>query len=25
VLTDVTPEQGAEAIYKLLKEEEVLR
>lgn len=25
VLTDVTPEQGAEAIYKLLKEEDVLR
>ncbi|CAN0591006.1 unnamed protein product, partial [Ectocarpus sp. 12 AP-2014] len=25
VLTDVTPEQGAEAIFKLLKEEEVLR
>lgn len=25
VLTDVTPEQGAEAIYKLLKEEGVLR
>lgn len=25
VLTDVTPEEGAEAIYKLLKEEDVLR
>ena len=25
VLTDVSPEQGAEAIYKLLKEEDVLR
>ena len=25
VLTDVTPEQGAEAIYQLLKEEDVLR
>ena len=25
ILTDVTPQQGAEAIYKLLKEEEVLR
>lgn len=25
VLTDVTPEQGAEAIYRLLKEEDVLR
>ena len=25
VLSDVTPEQGAEAIYRLLKEEEVLR
>ncbi|MGE6779760.1 electron transfer flavoprotein subunit beta [Vreelandella titanicae] len=25
ILTDVTPEQGAEAIYKLLKEEDVLR
>lgn len=25
VLADVTPEQGAEAIYKLLKEEDVLR